>query len=540
MNKTININVGSLPFIIDDEAYFELEIYLTSLEKHFKNSEGFEEIISDIEARIAELFHERLGNRTIVRSEDVQYAISVMGTPNEMEEPLYDESKESSDKWSVQTGKRLFRDGDDKVVGGVCSGLAAYFGISDPVWIRILFAVLFFSMGFGLIPYIIMWAIIPEAATAGERLAMKGEQINVNNIAKTIEDGFGSLSESLQDIGDGIRGKKKRKNTKEDRNAFSGGIPLLDDDDVHLSEHSYSNSFNSNNGSRFQKLFKGTFIFLAIGIVAFLFIVFLGSVVGALALGHASSFILPWDGVWGYTLSLFAFLVISLPILSFIYRIARGINPTKFRGYKKLRFSTRALSILGVVAFFAILSITGRQFKNSNSISSELLSFEASSNPVTIKLASPFEKNTFVKSDYFGLGRNHIAIKHSEKIILTKSPDNNWHLLSKVSSRGYDDQSSIESAKKVELDYSFDESVLSIGNGFRINKQGKYRGQTIRYEIQIPEGAIVDFDRSALFKVECEAFPDHDLHKELLGKTFKMKNEKLQLAPDEKGLLGEM
>ena len=142
MNKIVNINLGGYPLNMDEDAYDYLKGYLGAIHRHFEVSEGYDEITSDIEVRLAEIFQDQLGDRSIVSMQDVEAAISVMGTPEEfgaepMEEQTYHSSSSKSGKTKIKTGKRLFRNPEDKVVGGVCSGLAAYFGINDPLWVRI-------------------------------------------------------------------------------------------------------------------------------------------------------------------------------------------------------------------------------------------------------------------------------------------------------------------------------------------------------------------------------------------------------------------
>lgn len=218
MNKVLNINLGGYPFTIDDDAFEHLENYLDTIHAHFKKSEGYEEITSDIEARMAELFQEQLNGRSIVTIRTVETCIGIMGTPEEFgaegleeEDTFYEKthSYSSEKQTNYQTGKKLFRDPDDSTVGGVCSGIAAYFGVEDPLWVRLLFVLGFFSGTIGLWAYIILWIIIPEAKSAGDRLAMKGELINVSNIGKIIEDEIDVFADKLDEIGSELGSKKK-------------------------------------------------------------------------------------------------------------------------------------------------------------------------------------------------------------------------------------------------------------------------------------------------------------------------------------------
>ena len=205
MKKTFNINLGGIVFHIDEDAYELLDKYLSNLRIHFSKEEGGEEIVHDMELRISELFSERLNERNqVITLNDVEEIITQMGKPEEFSEETtqdtnsYSESKEKGDK-------RLFRDPDNKVLGGVCSGIAAYFGW-DVIILRIILILLalpifadgnFIVKGIVLF-YVIAWVIIPEAQTATEKLSMKGMKVNVENIGKTVTDGFEKVNDHLQ------------------------------------------------------------------------------------------------------------------------------------------------------------------------------------------------------------------------------------------------------------------------------------------------------------------------------------------------------
>ena len=212
MKKVFNINLGGYPFTIDDDAYEHLNTYLKTIHNHFKQSEGYEEITSDIEGRMAELFQERLEGRTIVSMKDVNAAITIMGTPEDFgAEPVEEAITEDTEKsGGTKTGKRLYRNMEDEVVSGVCSGIAAYFGVSDPLWIRLAFIILVASsVGFIIPLYLILWAVLPKAETAADRLAMQGKAINVSNIAKTVEEEVEHISGKISELSEEFKSKKK-------------------------------------------------------------------------------------------------------------------------------------------------------------------------------------------------------------------------------------------------------------------------------------------------------------------------------------------
>lgn len=204
MNKTININLGGYAFIIDEDAFETAHHYLTALTRHFGGSEGASEIMSDIESRMGELITRNKGTRAIVSKLDVVEAIAVLGSPEELKdvdfsEPMAKASAKDPSSFQLKTGKRFYRDPDDKIIGGVCSGLSAYFGIQDAVWIRLVFVLLALAGGASFILYVVLWAIVPAARTVSDRLEMMGEPTNVNNIAKMVKEEIEELSDKLQD-----------------------------------------------------------------------------------------------------------------------------------------------------------------------------------------------------------------------------------------------------------------------------------------------------------------------------------------------------
>ena len=207
MKKVLHINLGGRAFAIDDDAFGALDKYLNSIEKHFKKSEGFEDIVYDIENRIAELFEEDSKSGNVITMAKVEKIKNTMGTPADFGAEEYTESEEKKSKKKYKTGKRLFRDPDDKVIAGVASGLSRYFGISDPIIIRILFVLFFISGGLGFLTYIILWIAVPEAKTPTDYLSMKGEDINIDNITKTVENSLKDIKEKIDDISKGIKTK---------------------------------------------------------------------------------------------------------------------------------------------------------------------------------------------------------------------------------------------------------------------------------------------------------------------------------------------
>ncbi|MEZ5195023.1 MAG: PspC domain-containing protein [Bacteroidales bacterium] len=176
MKKTLTVNINGIVFHIDEDAYNVLHDYLQSIRQHFSRTKGGEEIISDIEARIAEMLKERIGDdKQVINLDDIEEVIKVIGTPREFGEEIGEEPIDYRENENGKRTKRLYRDPDNTILGGVCGGLGAYFH-TDPVWFRIAFVVACIpGLGTPLLVYVILWAIIPEPERQLKRLEMKGE-----------------------------------------------------------------------------------------------------------------------------------------------------------------------------------------------------------------------------------------------------------------------------------------------------------------------------------------------------------------------------
>lgn len=216
MNKTVNMNLGGFFFHIDEDAYQKLNRYFDAIRASL-SQEGRDEIMNDIESRVSELFSEKLeNNKQVLTLKDVDDVITIMGQP---EDYKIETDAPNATNFTSNPGrtKKLYRDADSKIVAGVCSGLGHYFGV-DAVWIRVALILLVVAgFGTGILAYIILWAVTPEALTTSEKLEMKGEPITISNIEKKVREEFEYVSEKFknQDFG------KINENVKENVNKFN-------------------------------------------------------------------------------------------------------------------------------------------------------------------------------------------------------------------------------------------------------------------------------------------------------------------------------
>ena len=200
MNKTVNINLGGIFFHIDEDAYKKLKKYLDAIRKSLSDDpQGKDEIIKDIEYRIAEILSEKIKDeRQVVGNQEIDDIIVVMGKPEQYSgDEEFFEDEEASDYTSNKNRRKLFRDSDDKFLGGVCSGLGHYFNI-DVIWIRLIWLLLMYK-GIGAIIYIVLWILLPETKSTTDKLEMEGQDVNISNIERKIKEGFDEASQIVRD-----------------------------------------------------------------------------------------------------------------------------------------------------------------------------------------------------------------------------------------------------------------------------------------------------------------------------------------------------
>lgn len=177
MQKTVTISIGGLSFQLEEDAYRHLEAYLEGLKRHFAASVDAPDIVADFEARISEKLAER-GGRGPVTLTEVSAITDSLGRPEDFDAaPARGEQK---------APKKLYRNPDDALLGGVCSGLSAYLGW-DAVWVRLIFVLFTLANGFGVALYLILWIIVPEAKTPSEKLRMQGEPFTVKNVQDAVK-----------------------------------------------------------------------------------------------------------------------------------------------------------------------------------------------------------------------------------------------------------------------------------------------------------------------------------------------------------------
>jgi phage shock protein PspC (stress-responsive transcriptional regulator) len=195
MKITVSINLGGYSFDIDEDAYSELKRYLKNLEMHFAGEESSSEILSDIETRMAELLRSKLtGYKQVITAADVSEVISIMGDPEDFSD---NEGPSRKDKFSKPGPHRMYRDPDKRIIGGVCAGMGAYWD-TEPWIIRVIFLALTMAGGLGILIYLILYVVLPEAKTTAQKIEMKGDPVNIHNIKDSVKKEFDTVRKNMK------------------------------------------------------------------------------------------------------------------------------------------------------------------------------------------------------------------------------------------------------------------------------------------------------------------------------------------------------
>jgi phage shock protein PspC (stress-responsive transcriptional regulator) len=493
MNKTFNINLGGYPFAIDEDAFEYIQNYLDTIRRHFSASEGCEEILYDIEVRMAELFQEHLKGRAIISMKEIDEVIMIMGKPEDFgAEPMAEQytantrGKKSGTK--INTGKKLFRDPDDKKLAGVCSGIAAYLGIEDPLWLRIFFVLTaIFSGGFIFVVYMVLWFLVPEAASASDKLAMRGEPATINNIAKVVEEELNEFGEKINEWSQDFSGKKKSGDTSTGKHQFKAKAFLAEG--VNIVGHLATGII-----PLVRAVFKPILITVAIIVMSALGIAWAASFVG---LSFASPVIYaagPDSGLVS-TLGIGSlFFTIGLPILglmllfarlAFSYRINKNVNTGLWTVWFLSLFTTMFAGMTTIKEYqthHALTSVT-----DHNIVSPD------------IRIAMPEENldhsmGVFLDKFFADNGKQW-AIR-DVNIRLEKSKDAFVHIEKKIASRGEQLSDAQQNTLFVGNDINVKGGEISISKYLTIPKERKYRNQSVDYTIYVPEGKNIILDNS--------------------------------------------
>jgi phage shock protein PspC (stress-responsive transcriptional regulator) len=506
MNKTVTINISGIIFHIEEDAFEKLSKYLNTIKGYFSNTEGGNEIMADIEARIAEMLQTKVNNvKQVVLMADVDAVIEVMGRPEEFAEGNSDNYSAPVDENTAYTTepvkKRLFRDPDNKAIGGVCSGIAAYFDV-DIVWVRLAMVLLVFFAGVSLWVYIILWIVIPEAKTTADKLAMRGEKVDINNISKTVKEEAEQIKKRMEKYGTSIRNNPDTRNFFDKLGDFFKDFIIL-----------------------FTKFF-GRLIGLVLLIFGVLFMLGLMSTVfGFSVVGNNTEFN-DWINLLfversHYTLGLIGIsLAFGIPVLMMIY----GGVKLLFRIHYSNRWLNLSAGLIWLVGFVITLFVgvtTGKDFSDPGKIKEQVQlqqfdtlylslnpanmikkdlkfdeSFDEDDSPITIKRSKRKHSKSKRDNDYVIVkeGNNKIIVGYTT-LNIVPSLTENFELYVIKKARGEDKRAALDRAKVIEYKVFQDGNKITFDEVFTVNGEEKFRVQDVQLILKVPRNKVIHLDQ---------------------------------------------
>ena len=504
MNKTVNINLGGIFFHIDEEAYQKLKNYLDAIRRSLiDDPQGKDEIINDIEIRISELLSEKIKNpRQVVNVKDVESIIEIMGKPEDYasEDAVFEEN----DFNQHTTRKKLYRDPDDKFLGGVCSGIAHYLGV-DPIWVRLFWLFFAFTYGSGVLIYFLLWILLPVANTTSQKLEMEGEEVNISNIEKKIREEFKDVSNRFKEGVEGFNEEIKKAGYESKlKTGIQEIITVL--------------------SQIFKVLFKnigkivGVFLILISGLMLLTIFISMFSIGSIEILGIDSNIVhyppffydatIP-KGILGVAL----LLLMGIP---FFFLFVLGLKIVSSNA-KSLSVMAK-LTLLGVWLLSLMLIIfsaieTNLQYLNNATVTIE-------------KYLSPIDKDTLkisvVAKDDLNLERNYqkiIVDNDREKLLETDlkvkikpSNTNKAKIVIFKKASGISAKKAKIIADEIEYSYTFKDGELVLDNYFFTNLKNKRNKNKVNIVLYLPKNKIVMLDASLKNFIKSSSFNDEDFY----------------------------
>lgn len=474
MNKTIIININGIVFHIEEDAYDVLIKYMNEVKKHFGDSADSYEIVNDIENRLAEMFTEKLaeaGKEVIVLA-DVDAVIAQMGKPSDFdlnEEETYEEAS----SYSTRTERKLFRDTDDRIVGGVCAGIGHYFGV-EPRWIRVITLLAIVFGGTGLFLYLILWIVMPKATTRADKMAMKGEAPNLQNFKKNFDEEMQSVKENLGKAGQEVQPFFQR---------LGRFIEQL---------FSHLGKFLGSTGKVVLKII-GAFIVLMGIIILFSLFVGLLAVLGIWS--GADLPIFPFNVVnpeYQYALYISAFIVVFIPLIWLILFALRVLfNHSTLN--RNISFGLLIVWLLALSTGLYYGFKTGGEFKEE-AIYSETQALKT----YPVYYLELNEEKYLTKEDSLnyriGSSNNQVTIRgnrndmpDSFELSIETGESDQPVLITEYKAEGKNFQNALESTKRIQYRFIQQDSSLKFDEAIHISPKELWRNQRVKLILKVPK-----------------------------------------------------
>lgn len=503
MNKTVNINLANILFHIDENAYNRMRRYLESVKRSFANTPGSDEILADIEARIAELFHEKLANeRQVITTKEVDEVIAIMGQPEDymVDEDIFDDEPKSTSKEPKRV-KKLYRDIEAKYVAGVSAGLAHYVGV-DPIWVRILWILLtIFSGGSFILIYGLLWILIPEATTTSQKLDMRGEDINISNIERKVKEGFDDVAERVKNVDYEKVGNKVKSSGKTFFDTI-GDIVMF-----------------------FFKIFgkfMGIILILAggVGLVAMLVGLFSAGVFDSVHVGPLNLYeLMDATNTPLWLVVIFTFFLGAIPLFFLMY-LGLKILVTNLKSIGSVaKFTLLGLWLISLI-FFIVLGVkqaASRAFWDSAITEKEHV-VENPNDTLNISFKSNdlhWNRKRFLIGDMmvsYDDNGQEILVSNDVQFVFKTSTDSLIHVEVQKNANGSTFSDARETSEKIEYAYALVGNSLEFNNYLTTKRENKFKNQEVRVLVYLPKGTVLNFEKNTTHCYRIKANNDQDLN----------------------------
>ncbi len=482
MNKTVNINLGGMFFHIDEDAYQKLTRYFDAIKRSLSNSTGQDEIIKDIEMRIAELISEKhTSEKQVISLKELDEIIAVMGQPEDYrieDEPGAIPGATAAAFDGFKRRKKLYRDTEKGMLGGVATGLGHYFGI-DSVWLKILFLIFVFAgFGAGIVAYIVLWIVTPAAITTSEKLEMTGEPVTISNIERKVREEYETLSERF-----------KNANFERTGNQVRTGAGRI----------------AGNFGDAFMSVFKIFAKVLGALIVVFSIVSLAGMIIALFTVGSTSIVDLPWhhyaDAV-NYTdvplwvIALLGFFAIGIPFFFlFILGLKLLVNNLKSIG-NPIKYSLLAVWLIsvGILIGVGVKQATEVAFEGKI-VTKETLELKAGDTlDIRFRYNDYFAKDVESHEDFqFTQDESGKELIYSNKVSIhiLKSDNGTAYMQIERLAQGKSMTEARQRAEKIRYAFEITGNKLVLDNYLLTDLDNKYRGQEVEIYLYLPAGVYL-------------------------------------------------
>jgi len=484
MNKTVNINLAGVFYHIDEDAFSKLQHYLEAIKRSFANTTGYDEIIADIEARIAELFSEKMKNeRQVISSREVEEVIAIMGQPEDymVDEEIFEDR--SFERKASRSRKQLYRDTDNAYIGGVSSGLAHYLGI-QALWVRVLWILLtLLSSGAFILIYIALWIFVPQAITTAEKLAMRGEPVNITNIERRIKEGFDDVSGKVKNLDYEKYGYRAKTGAGSAATAVGNLVSVL---------------------LNFFVKFIGIIILLFSGLML------ISLFIGLFTVGTFGIIEAPWTdyvematsgGGTIWIVSLLSFFAFGIPIF-FLFILGLKILvknlKTIGRTAKLVLLGLWILSVIGL-SIFGIIQATEHS-SEGEVIITEVLPVKANDTlMLSMRSNSNFQTSVYRESDFelkYNENNEKIIFSEDIRLMVRSTRDSVGRIEILKTADGKSHKEARDRAGEIMYTTAFNNNELQLDSYFTTSMKNKYRDQEVQVVLYLPVGSVLYADEN--------------------------------------------